>query len=113
MIPGSNSTVTIEHLVQTRDAHGANTDGAADETYADVDAMIGRASLGNLWRLTVDGNFQRIGEGPAEWRITDNLGNVYAPVKATHRPPITQLGESEHTLIFAELHGEIESEARI
>lgn len=106
---GQNSTVTIEHLTQTRDAHGGKVDGAADETHPDLPAVISRASLGNLWRLTVAGNWTRIGEAPSEWRITDEYGRSFSPTRATYRPPIEQLGESEHTLLFAELHGEVDT----
>lgn len=106
---GANASVLIEHLTQTRDSHGGKTDGAVDEAHPDVPASISRASLGNVWRMTVAGDWTRIGEAPSEWRIRDNYGRTFAPTRATYRPPIAQLGESEHSLLFAELQGEVDT----
>lgn len=104
---GANATVTIEHLTQGKDTHGAKVDAAPDETFAGVDAAVARASNGDLWKINVDGDFSRIALAPTEWRITDELGNVYGPVKATYRRPVGRIiTESEHTLIFAERVGE-------
>ena len=111
-LPGKNSTVTIEHLTQTRDPHGGKVDGAPDST-ATEDAMINRASLGNLWRILVAGNYGAISLAPSEWRVTDQDGRVFNVTKATYRAPIERIGESEHTLLFAELVGEKNSEVRV
>lgn len=108
MLPGKTNTVTIEHMAQSRDAHGAKVDGAVDSTTTE-DAVIGRASAGNLWKISVSGNYSSIALGPSEWRITDNLGRVFNVAKVTYRPPIERLGESEHTLIFAEQVGEVDT----
>lgn len=105
---GSNATVVLQRFQQARDAHGSKVDGDALETHAGVEALISRASLGNLWRITVAGNFDRIGEAPKDWKITDNFGRIFAPARATYRPPIEQIGESEHTLLFAEKLGEVD-----
>ncbi len=105
---GSTTTVLIEHLTQSRDTHGGKTDGDADQTFADVGANIARAStLGGLYRITVAGDHSAIGQAPSEWRITDALGRVFAPTRATYRPPVARLAETEHTLLFAELQGEV------
>lgn len=107
---GSNSTVTIEHLTQTKDAHGGKVDGEADPEQTTVEqAMISRASLGNLWRITVSGNYGDIGKAPSEWRITDATGRTFAPTRATYRPPAGRIATSEHTLLFAELQGEVDT----
>lgn len=107
-LPGKTNTVTIEHLTQTRDPHGGKVDGAADSTAVE-DAVIGRPSLGNLWKIVVSGNYGAISQGPSEWKITDDFGRIFNCTKATYRPPIERLGESEHTLVFAELVGEVDS----
>jgi hypothetical protein len=103
---GANTTVTVEHLATTRDSHGGKQEGAADQTFANVDATIVRSSAGNLWRIMLAGNFSAISQGPDEWRVTDAAGRVFGPQRATYRAPVEQIGESESTLVFAELHGE-------
>lgn len=109
-LPGSNATVIIEHLTQTRDPHGGKTDGdpIPEETTAPLEAVISRTSRGNLWRIVVDGDHSHISKAPGEYRITDSRGEKYAPTKVTFRPPIERIGESAHTLIFASQHGEID-----
>lgn len=113
-LPGSNATVTVEKLAQTRDPHGASVDGERDpEAQVHVgEAMIARPFRDNLFRMTVEGNLSEIAKDPGAWRITDNNGYVYSPTKATYRPPITRIGESEHTLIFAERQGDVPLEVR-
>lgn len=110
-LPGSNATVTVEKLTQPKDAHGAKTDGAAEpgKTYTG-EALIARPSRENLYRMTVEGDLSEIARDPGAWRITDNHGYVYAPTRATYRPPISRIGESEHTLIFAERQGDVDLE---
>lgn len=107
-LPGSNAVVTIAHLTQTRGPHGDKTDGEPDQSFPGVEAVVERPARGNLFRVTVAGNFGQITKAPSEWQITDNQGRTFGCVKATYRPPIERLAESEHTLIFGELHGEID-----
>ena len=105
---GGNATVTVEHLTQTRDPHGGKVDGAAAATTT-TPAMISRSAVvGSLWKMTLAGNYGDIAKAPSEWRITDDRGRVFGPTKATYRPPIERIGESEHTLVFAELKGEVD-----
>ena len=106
---GANATVLIERLASTRDSHGGKVDGAVIEVEADVPASISRASLGNVWRMTIPGDRTEIGKAPAEYRITDNFGRVFAPTRVTYRPPVARIGESEHSLLFAELSEEVDT----
>jgi hypothetical protein len=105
---GAQTTVTIDHLTTTRDSHGGKAEGEPDATIAEVPATIARAStIDGLYKITVEGDHSAIAKAPAEWRLTDPRGNVYAPSRATYRPPVGRIAGTEHTLLFAELQGEI------
>lgn len=114
MLPGKTNTVTIAHFAQGKDTHGAKADGAEilEDRRENVDAVIGRSSRENLWKIVVAGNLSAISSEPKAWSITSNDGRTFNCQRATFRPPIERLGESEHTLIFAEQVGEMDTEAR-
>ena len=109
MLPGKNATVTITTVDESRDSHGAviDTPDGNPDPVATVDASIQRNSRAAIWNMLVEGDWSAIGRDPDKYRITNvDTGEQWRPFKATHRPPIEKLGESEHTLIFAELVGE-------
>ncbi|HET7590804.1 MAG TPA: hypothetical protein VFK14_11555 [Solirubrobacterales bacterium] len=108
-LPGSNATVTIEHLTQAPGPHGGKIPGQPDQTFTE-EAVIDRpsAQVSTLWKVVVAGDYSQIAKGPAEWRLTDDRGRIYTPTRATYRPPIDRIGESEHTLLFAEQVGEVD-----